>query len=67
MEELKPCPFCGTEEIHISRILFDSVSRIPDKVCVSCSGCGIGYTEETEEKAIENWNNRVGEYLLANT
>lgn len=52
MEELKPCPFCGTEEIQINRIYVDpllGIDSLPDEVCVCCSGCGIGYVKEIEE------------------
>ena len=60
MENLKPCPFCGTEDIGISRVYIDPISSDspPDEVHVGCNGCGIGYTEETEEEAVESWNTR---------
>jgi Lar family restriction alleviation protein len=61
--ELKPCPFCGGEDIDISRMYINPLSSdsIPDEVTVSCISCGIGYTEETELEAIKSWNTRAGE------
>ena len=60
MENLKPCPFCGGEDIGISRTYIDPISpdSPPDEVYVGCSSCGIGYIEESEKEAIELWNNR---------
>jgi len=63
-DKLKPCPFCGGEDIGISRIYIDPLSdplssgRLPDEVYVGCISCGIGFTEETEEEAIKAWNRR---------
>ena len=71
--ELKPCPFCGAEEIHVNRVYIYSVSNADEivpivvdewadlvEVNVTCLSCGLGgYTEETEEEAIEAWNKRA--------
>ena len=61
MENLKSCPFCGSKEIHVTRIYINpiSCSSLPDEVNVTCCCCGLGgYTEETAKEAIENWNLR---------
>lgn len=66
MEELKKCPFCSGEEIAINRIYINPISEtlvniLPDEVNVTCVSCGLGgYTEETEEEAVEAWNQRKG-------
>lgn len=59
-KELKSCPFCGGEEIDISRVYINPISpdSLPDEVYVGCISCGIGYTEELELDAIKAWNRR---------
>ena len=62
--ELKPCPFCGTEDIQIYQTFHDPLSLLdpPGEVTVTCPSCGLGgYTEETEDEAIKAWNERKGE------
>lgn len=60
-EELKKCPFCGGEDITISRVYIDPLSpdSLPDEVYVGCISCGIGYTEDSEDEAIKAWNRRT--------
>lgn len=60
MNKLKPCPFCGGEEINISRTYINPIApnSLPDEVWVGCISCGIGYTEELEVDAIKAWNTR---------
>jgi Lar family restriction alleviation protein len=58
MDELKPCPFCGSDRITI-------MVRLPfnDEVVgyyVFCSGCGArSALNFSEEIAIEAWNRRA--------
>lgn len=52
-ENLKPCPFCGSNEIFIDQ---------PDANCfyVGCANCGVnGTTANTKERAVEAWNRRT--------
>ncbi len=60
MDNPKPCPFCGCEEISIHRTYIDPLTpdSPPDEVFVGCASCGIGYTEETENEAVKAWNMR---------
>lgn len=53
-DELKPCPFCGSEA-HL-----EPISGDPDDLhAVCCCGCG-GYAwGETKEHAIRTWNRRT--------
>ena len=54
---LKPCPFCGSEELDID---FNAA----DKYFVYCIGCGAsGRDERTIEKAKEVWNRRYEDGL----
>ena len=62
MAELKPCPFCGGKPKIITFKHSYSRFLIYQIMCFSC------YTQprffvrgETEQKAIEAWNRRVGD------
>jgi len=60
--DLKPCPFCGAEDIRIDRIYFNPLfgpDSIPDEVRIGCPSCGLeGFIGETEEEVVELWNFR---------
>ena len=61
MAELKPCPFCGSEEVHTARTIIDNCppNIAIANIFVMCEGCGAaGRSETTVEKAIESWNKR---------
>ena len=60
-EKLLKCPFCGREDITVSRSFIDPLTpdSLPDEVFVGCIRCDIGYIGESEEEAIEAWNRRV--------
>ncbi len=52
MEELKPCPFCGTDPI---------IERYPTLITIKCSRCEIEFFSEQEAdeiKLINRWNTR---------
>jgi Lar family restriction alleviation protein len=54
-EELKPCPFCGSE-----RVEYESGYSYPEHH-ISCLGCGIAVffdVDWTEEQATTHWNTR---------
>lgn len=52
--EAKPCPFCGCKVI--------SVREISGYYRASCGGCEANAAyQESEEAAIERWNNRLGD------
>ena len=57
MAELKPCPFCGKKEAHLTRNCYG-------QNYVRCPNCGAvvwGSDDEslTEKRAIELWNTRT--------
>lgn len=55
--ELKPCPFCGGNGIHLSR----TKSIHPDAfyiVCDNDSCMGTVGPQESQEKVTEAWNSR---------
>lgn len=54
MEKLKLCPFCGGKA---KIIYYDTDGYLPQ--CTKCEGM-IEKWFETEDEAVEAWNNRVG-------
>jgi Lar family restriction alleviation protein len=57
--ELKPCPFCGGEELEIE---IDDVYNEINPVYVVCRGCQAdGPWDLGESGAIERWNERPRE------
>ena len=55
MAELKPCPFCGCEDIEAFNF-WDDLFYVQ---CKSCTGC-VGACD-TAEEAVEEWNRRAGD------
>ncbi len=56
MDKLKPCPFCGNEEVGICYDSWDE--EYYGVKCLICGG-SIYPDKETEEEAIEAWNKRA--------
>lgn len=65
--QLKPCPFCGSEDID-----FHFIARKSCGVMVKCKKCGSssgivwmtkanGYHDGAEQKAAQLWNQRYAE------
>lgn len=53
-EDLKPCPFCGGENIGVYK------SSVADVWYATCNGCGCKIDSYTDrDLAINNWNNRA--------
>ena len=51
-DKLKPCPFCGSDDVHIK--VFDDFAT-----AVECNFCETtGPTAYLEENAIDGWNRR---------
>lgn len=63
MSELKPCPFCGGEEINIRAVSFANGSV---QMWIECASCP-AHTERTNDFdiAIEAWNTRSDDYKQA--
>ncbi len=62
MENVKPCPFCGSHKIDFLEQGFDGDDN---NYQILCDGCGTttgGYA--TKEKAIAFWNTRAPVYLV---
>lgn len=58
MNELKPCPFCGSEATINHKVVLET--WIVECSNISCpASYMIGYDYDTEEEAIEAWNKRV--------
>lgn len=60
MIELKPCPFCGSDEIDFQWGTTDREGTPLNAYCFNCgvSGPWIYTTSDTEFKAVEAWNKR---------
>lgn len=57
-EQLKPCPFCGSNEIQ----LYICPSEVKTEYVVYCLGCGASSMYADKEKdAVFAWNRRAGE------
>ena len=57
--KLKPCPFCGSPHIELSRFAI-GVNDIMC-VCVRCVECGCrtsGYVDGLDQTARDTWNRR---------
>jgi hypothetical protein len=55
MEELKPCPFCGSKTVK-------KIGPKNGRYIVYCCGCWCQTNEEcTEAEAVRLWNTRSGE------
>ena len=57
-EELKPCPFCGSDEIRVNKG-FIRLNHDIDGYQVECYNCHSVGWHESEERAIKSWNRRV--------
>ena len=65
MDELKPCPFCGSEVIYVTT----KEGRMDSTTTIFCNSCKTsvileeneeeGFSKETKAKAIEAWNRRA--------
>lgn len=52
MENLKPCPFCGSEEVELHKGHFTVY-------CIACGAEGARFV--SDENAVKGWNHRVPE------
>ena len=56
-EELKPCPFCGSDGRIGATSLSEPIEYYPS--CEDHLNCGVELNlYQTKQKAIEAWNNR---------
>ena len=63
MNDLKPCPFCGSKNVLIKGYPIKVVYHGQREYFVICHDCG-GQTKRlygNERKVIELWNRRVGD------
>ena len=57
MSELKPCPFCGSEDIYLGEYLPETCSTYFFKV--QCQSCWAAVEDQyNEREASAAWNNR---------
>ena len=55
MNNLKPCPFCGNEKIHMI------TGFSPGDKMIGCPKCGISYETFEDEDVVKKWNTRKEE------
>jgi len=56
MDDLLPCPFCGSTDIEIVAGIDDENTMVGHVTCMDC-GASSGWWED-KETAIERWNTR---------
>lgn len=59
MNDLKPCPFCGSKNVTIIEGVTNFFEKINYVLCRSCQ-CR-GASSRFEERAVEVWNRRVND------
>ena len=52
MSDLKPCPFCGSTDLHMQ-----DVDRFLQ--CYNCDATGPWHIDQTEAEAVAAWNRRA--------
>ena len=60
-DELKPCPFCGSN----NKMIYEGFKEEYEPFAwwwVSCDECGAAMTASTEKKVIQAWNRRANEH-----
>jgi Lar family restriction alleviation protein len=57
--KLKPCPFCGGEDIVLRKVWGASLPSGYYHFCMGIGCRAYGPTRETEEEAIRAWNRRA--------
>lgn len=68
MDNLKPCPFCGSNNILLKGYPKKVTYRSKKMYVVVCSDCG-GQTKmcyADEQKAVKAWNARTNKILIGN-
>ena len=58
MEELKPCPFCGSDDVGIFFSYGD------DKAIVFCNVCDEQVGGQSKAEAIAKWNRRTEQSIM---
>jgi Lar family restriction alleviation protein len=60
MSELKPCPFCGGENIHVDEYEHEAGKRWRGRVvCLDCMAMVDSGWSQQKHLAIEMWNRRT--------
>lgn len=55
MSDLKPCPFCGSANVHA----YSYKEAVYRQYAVKCKKCGARIMAQSTELAIEKWNRRA--------
>lgn len=58
-KRLKPCPFCGCDDLNVE---YTTIANMRELFFVRCYDCGISASwNYTKENVFKMWNTRVGE------
>lgn len=60
MEELKPCPFCGSDRVNVIEHKFHHLTNSFGVKCFNCKTESYQFFDSRKE-AIEAWNKRVSD------
>ena len=56
-DKLKPCPCCGSENVHLYQANADKYRTYQ----IKCKKCGLRISKPTRLEVTEAWNKRTGE------
>ena len=54
MTELKNCPCCASNRVHIHEVSFPE-----DRTAIKCLACGVQVVKDYTNQAVEIWNTRT--------
>jgi len=59
MDDRKPCPFCGSLNLHIKEVPYAKIERSIPRHVVECKRClSCGPEEKLVDAAEKSWNTR---------
>jgi len=60
IEKLKPCPFCGGDDLHLGLVARDTLKNSGLIFEIECMECGLLFKKDTKDEShiIKTWNTR---------
>lgn len=59
--EIKPCPFCGDEDVFIAKRYIDGIWHGWQIVCPNCDLVVYSQDHENKRELVKDWNRRAKE------